>query len=139
MRCIILTLLLFAGSSPASAEVIAFPSYSPASERPLLIRTYSRDPVTISGVLSMPSEKSPYERAGKVPAVILMHGTGGIMRDREPSWTRRPERPGYRRVLCGQFHRPRGQGAELRRIGGPYRHRGACGGRLASAARSTGS
>jgi dienelactone hydrolase len=90
MRPIFLILvLLAAGASPPPAEVIAFPSYTPVSERPLLTRTYSRDPVTISGVLSMPSEKSPYERAGKVPAVILMHGTGGIMPDREPSWARR--------------------------------------------------
>jgi dienelactone hydrolase len=90
MRFLILILLLLAaGSSPAPAEVIAFPSYTPVSERPLLTRTYSRDPVTISGVLSMPFEKGPYERAGKVPAVILMHGTGGIMRDREPAWAQR--------------------------------------------------
>lgn len=90
MRWILLFLLFVAAAlSPASAEVISFPSYTPVSERPLLTRTYTRDPVTISGVLSMPSEKSPYERAGKVPAVVLMHGTGGIMRDREPAWAQR--------------------------------------------------
>lgn len=43
----------------------------------------------ISGTLSLPAARSPYERAGKVPAVVLMHGTGGIMRDREPAWARR--------------------------------------------------
>src|SRR5262249_1287907 len=42
-----------------------------------------------SGNLSLPVQKSPYQRAGKVPAVILMHGTGGIMRDREPAWSQR--------------------------------------------------
>jgi len=90
MRSILLILLFIAAwSPPAPAEVIAFPSYTPASERPLLTRTYPRDPVTISGILSLPAEKSPYERAGKVPAVILMHGTGGIMRDREPAWAQR--------------------------------------------------
>jgi dienelactone hydrolase len=90
MRFAVLILLLVtAGSAPAPAEVIAFTSYTPASERPLLTRTYPRDPVTVSGILSLPTEKSPYERSGKVPAVILMHGTGGIMRDREPAWARR--------------------------------------------------
>ena len=90
MRSALLTLLfLAAGWAPALAEVIAFPSYTPASERPLLTRTYPRDPVTVSGILSLPAKKSPYERAGKVPAVILMHGTGGVMQDREPAWARR--------------------------------------------------
>jgi dienelactone hydrolase len=82
-------LLLAAGSAPAAADVIAFPSYTPASERPLLTRSYPKDPVMISGTLSMPAQKSPYQRGGKVPAVILMHGTGGIMHDREPAWAQR--------------------------------------------------
>lgn len=90
MRSIVLILLLLTVvASPAAAEVIAFASYTPVSERPLLTRTYPRDPVTISGILSLPAEQGRYERAGKVPAVILMHGTGGIMRDREPAWAQR--------------------------------------------------
>jgi dienelactone hydrolase len=90
MRSFLLILLLLTvGALPAPAEVITFKSYTPASERPLLTRTYPRDPVTISGTLSLPAENSPYSRAGKVPAVILMHGTGGIMRDREPAWAQR--------------------------------------------------
>ena len=104
MRSILLSLLLLvAGLSPAAAEVIAFPSYTPVSERPLLTRTYSRDPVRISGILSMPSEKSPYERAGNVPAVILMHGTGGIMRDREPAWAGRLNRLGIAAFYVDSF------------------------------------
>jgi dienelactone hydrolase len=43
----------------------------------------------ISGTLSLPTQKSQFEHAGKVPAVVLMHGTGGIMRDREPAWAQR--------------------------------------------------
>jgi dienelactone hydrolase len=91
MRFSVLTMLLLsAGPVPALAEVIAFQSYAPASERPLLTRTYPRDhPVTVTGTLSLPAQKSPYQRAGRVPAVILMHGSGGIMRDREPAWAQR--------------------------------------------------
>ncbi len=88
-RVILMVMLLAAASAPAMAEVIAFTSYTPASERPLLTRTYSRDPVTISGILSLPAQRGPYERDGKLPAVILMHGTGGILPDREPAWARR--------------------------------------------------
>ncbi len=82
-------LLLVLGAAGAAAEVIAFTSYTPASERPLLTRTYPPDPVTISGTLSLPSQPSPYARAGKLPAVILMHGIGGIKPDREPAWAQR--------------------------------------------------
>jgi dienelactone hydrolase len=90
MRLIcLMVLLVAAGSSHAVADVLAFESYTPASERPLLTRTYAREPVTISGTLSLPTRPGPYERNGKLPAVILMHGTGGILRDREPAWAQR--------------------------------------------------
>jgi dienelactone hydrolase len=83
------TLLLAAFSAPATAEILTFTSYTPASERPLLTRTYASPPVTVSGTLALPAQHGPYERDGKVPAVILMHGTGGIMHDREPAWAQR--------------------------------------------------
>ena len=90
MRFTLLAVLLLAASpTSALAEVFAFQSYTPASERPLLTRTYSLEPITLSGNLSLPALKSPYQRAVKVPAVILMHVTGGIMRNREPAWSRR--------------------------------------------------
>jgi dienelactone hydrolase len=90
MAWILLMILLhIAWASLANAEVVTFASYTPASERPLLTRTYPRDPVTISGTLSLPTGRSPYERNGILPAVILMHGTGGILPDREPAWARR--------------------------------------------------
>lgn len=86
---VIIILLLTACSGRAPADVLAFTSFTPASERPLLTRTYPRDPVAITGTLSLPTQSGPYERDGKLPAVILMHGTGGILPDREPAWARR--------------------------------------------------
>ncbi len=82
-------LMFLLGVFPAAAETINFVSYTPVSERPLLTRTYANEPVTISGTLSLPARSGPYERNGKVPAVILMHGTGGILPDREPAWAQR--------------------------------------------------
>jgi dienelactone hydrolase len=90
MRLVAVMLVLLAAcSARATADVVSFTSFTPASERPLLTRTYPRDPVTISGTLSLPGQPSTYERDGKLPAVILMHGTGGILPDREPAWARR--------------------------------------------------
>jgi dienelactone hydrolase len=86
---VFMVLLLAAGSAQAAADVLPFASYTPASERPLLTQTFAREPVTISGTLSLPPQHSPYERDGKVPTVILMHGTGGILPDREPAWAQR--------------------------------------------------
>ncbi len=90
MRHIVFIILLLAsGSTHAAADILSFASYTPASERPLLTGSYAREPVTISGTLSLPPQHSRYERNGKLPAVILMHGTGGILRDREPAWAQR--------------------------------------------------
>jgi dienelactone hydrolase len=90
LRVALATLMLLIAHAPYSmSEVVSFPSYTPASERPLLTRTYSREPVSISGTLSLPEQRSPFESGGKFPAVILMHGSGGIFSDREVAWARR--------------------------------------------------
>lgn len=88
-RALLILLLLIASAAGTRAETLTFASFTPVSERPLLTRTYDPQPVTISGTLSLPMLASPYRRNGKLPAVILMHGTGGIMSDREPAWARR--------------------------------------------------
>ena len=68
---------------------IEFRSYTPASQRPFLTRSYlAGPPVVVSGVLSLPGTTA-LERGGKTPAVVLAHGVGGISADREHAWARR--------------------------------------------------
>jgi dienelactone hydrolase len=68
---------------------IEFQTYTPASQRPLITRSYLGDPATvISGVLTLPTN-SPLQREGKSPAVILAHGTGGVSDGREHAWAKR--------------------------------------------------
>jgi dienelactone hydrolase len=68
---------------------IAFRTYTPASQRPLLTRSYLNQPSTvISGVLSLPASTA-LQRDGRSPAVILAHGTGGVSDEREYAWAKR--------------------------------------------------
>ena len=68
---------------------ITFQSYTPASQTPFLTRAYlGMPPVTVHGDLTLPKQ-SPLARAGKVPAVILVHGTGGVSVEREHAWAQR--------------------------------------------------
>ena len=68
---------------------IEFRTYTPASQRPLITRSYLNEPTTvISGVLSLPT-KLTFQREGKSPAVILAHGTGGVSNEREHAWAKR--------------------------------------------------
>jgi dienelactone hydrolase len=69
---------------------IEFQSHTTASQRPLLARSYTgQPPVVVSGVLSLPATGAGLDRAGRSPAVILAHGTGGITDEREHAWARR--------------------------------------------------
>jgi dienelactone hydrolase len=68
---------------------IGFRTHTPASQRPLLTRSYLKDPaISIGGVLSLPT-KASLERHGKSPAVILAHGIGGVSAEREHAWAKR--------------------------------------------------
>src|SRR5207302_1900292 len=85
----LLMLSACAAQQPAArGETVPFISYTPASQKPLITNTFSRDPVTISGTLTMPIART-FERNGKVPAVVILHGSGGISADREGNWARR--------------------------------------------------
>src|SRR6185503_49926 len=69
---------------------VEFRTYTPASQAPLLTRAYlSGPPAVVSGTLSLPKGGGPLERDGKSPAVILVHGSGGISDERELAWARR--------------------------------------------------
>ena len=64
--------------SDGRLEEIEFRTYTPASQRPLILRTYLNEPaVVISGILSLPAN-APLQREGKIPAVVIAHGIGGI-------------------------------------------------------------
>lgn len=68
---------------------IELESYLPAGQYPYLSRTYlTQPPVVLSGTLTFPT-KPVLEKDGKSPAVILMHGSGGISREREHAWAER--------------------------------------------------
>ena len=72
--------------SDGAVGTIAFRTYTPASQRPLLTRSYLNQPSTvISGVLSLPASTA-LQRDGRSPAVILAHGTGGVSDEREYAW-----------------------------------------------------
>lgn len=68
---------------------IEFNSYFPTGHSSFLSRTYLKEPpVTISGTLTLP-KKHALQSDGKSPAVILMHGSGGISKEREHAWAER--------------------------------------------------
>jgi hypothetical protein len=65
---------------------IEFSSYFPAGHNAFLSRAYLKDsPIVVSGTLSLPA-RSTFLKHGKTPAVILMHGSGGISEEREHAW-----------------------------------------------------
>jgi acetyl esterase/lipase len=82
---------------------IEFSTYTPASQRPLITRTYLQQPATvISAILSLPAD-SAFEREGRVPAVILMHGTGGVSEEREHAWAKRFNSWGIAALIVDSF------------------------------------
>ena len=82
---------------------IEFSTYTPASQRPLITRTYLQQPAAvISAILSLPAD-STFEREGTVPAVILMHGTGGVSDAREHGWAKRFNSWGMAALVVDSF------------------------------------
>ena len=68
---------------------VEFNSHFPAGQYPFLSRTYLKDPpIVVSGTLSLPA-KPTMQKDGRTPAVILMHGSGGISQEREHAWAQR--------------------------------------------------
>ena len=82
---------------------IEFRTYTPASQRPLILRTYLNEPaVVISGILSLPAN-APLQRAGKSPAVVIAHGIGGISAEREQAWAKRLNEWGIAAFVVDSF------------------------------------
>jgi dienelactone hydrolase len=83
--CAFVALLLFLPAVPARAqlrmEVIPFESVTLTNQQALLGETQGK-PVTLAGELRLPSRG-----ADKVPAVVLVHGVGGLMMNQD-EWAR---------------------------------------------------
>src|SRR5512143_2863137 len=82
---------------------IEFLSYTPASQAPLLVRSYlQQQPVVVGGELALP-ERSSLARGGRMPAVILIHGSGGISDEREGAWAKRLNAIGVASCIVDSF------------------------------------
>jgi dienelactone hydrolase len=96
-----------------SQETIAFPS---------LDLDAAGQPVTLDGYLFLPE---PYDASKRFPAVVFMHGCGGLLTragkidSRETDWARRLSKQGYV-VLAVDSFTTRNQGSECAG-GGPVR------------------
>ena len=68
---------------------IEFGSYYPRGQTTFLTRAFLKDPpVVVAGTLTLPA-KASLQKDGRFPAVILMHGSGGISQQREHAWAQR--------------------------------------------------
>ena len=98
--CVVASLLAVMILTPAQAAPrgsladgavgrIEFNSYFPTGQSAFLSGAFRKDaPFVISGMLSLPASPA-LQKEGKFPAVILMHGSGGISDEREHAWARR--------------------------------------------------
>jgi dienelactone hydrolase len=78
-------------------------SYSPAGQTSFVTRTFLKDPpVIIGGTLTLPSVTS-FQKDGRFPAVILMHGSGGISQEREHAWAERLNNWGIAAFVVDSF------------------------------------
>lgn len=80
---------------------IEFTSPTPSGMSVLVKRLYGPDRATIDGVLSLPPGD------GKVPAMVISHGSGGIMKGREFEWAARLGKLGIATFVVDSF-KPRG-------------------------------
>ncbi|HEV2549135.1 MAG TPA: dienelactone hydrolase family protein [Stellaceae bacterium] len=101
------SLALIAAGIPAHAQAvtsladgrsgkITFESPTPKTTRDLVTRSVMAH-ATISGVLTLPQSG-----AGLVPAMIILHGSGGIS-GREPTWAQRMNDLGYAAFIVDSF------------------------------------
>lgn len=82
---------------------IELTSYTPASQTALLSRAFLKQPpVVVHGELTLP-QRSPLRREGKLPAVILMHGAGGVSNEREHAWAKRLNSLGIATFVLDSF------------------------------------
>jgi dienelactone hydrolase len=108
-RMLVLALLLLAGDALAQLRrdladggsgKIEFVSTTPTGPTPLMNREAPE--TTIVGALRLPASAS-----GKVPAMVISHGSGGIQEKRETAWAARLEAQGVASFVVDSFS-PRG-------------------------------
>jgi len=89
--------------SAASAERVKIPTYTPKDYSEILSGAYKKKKAKkISGRLYLPTE-----RPGPVPAVVIMHGSGGIRKDTEMSVSAALAKSGIATLVVDSF---RGRG-----------------------------
>lgn len=100
---IILAGLVLAGPGLAG-QTIQIPSSTPSDLAQFLDASSAKPQVTITGDLSFPGNP-----VGKVPAMVIVHGSGGVTDRREGEWARRLKQAGMAALVIDSF-RPRGIG-----------------------------
>jgi len=83
----------------AAAEDVTFPSITPTGPSDLVAGRGAA--VTLSGVLALPGG------GARAPAVVLLHGSGGVSAGREHAWAERLGRLGLATLIVDSFG-PRG-------------------------------
>ncbi|EKE67459.1 dienelactone hydrolase family protein [Oceanibaculum indicum] len=83
---------------------IRFPSLTPSGPDQLLAG--GAPEAVISGTLLLPDDADS-TAAGRIPAMVISHGSGGIMPDREPAWAERLRQLGVATFMLDSFG-PRG-------------------------------
>ncbi|MDF1555097.1 MAG: dienelactone hydrolase family protein, partial [Deferrisomatales bacterium] len=95
-------LLFLAGSCAFLPQTVRFSGSPPVT---------GGEPVNLTGILAKPEGNGPF------PAIVLLHGAGGINQERDAAWARRLGRWGYVTLQVDSF-RPRGV---ARVVGTPFR------------------
>lgn len=93
---------VFVFSAAGMAETIDIKSGTPAGVQQLLRRDYAMGKTVVKGVLTFPAGKRD-----KVPAMVIVHGSGGISDSREGEWARRFNALGIAALVVDSFG-PRG-------------------------------
>jgi len=100
MRAAALALAVLSLATPAHAETLRFPSSSPTGPTQLMTGTGAAGP-EITGTFTAPTT------AGRHPAMLIVHGSGGVSDGREHAWARRLNAQGVATLVTDSF-RPRG-------------------------------
>ncbi len=93
---------IFVSGIAIAIEVIEYKSGTPAGFRQFTTRNYAIDSVTIKAFLTLPDHVQ-----GQVPAMVVVHGSGGVTDSREGEWARRLKEIGVAALVIDSFG-PRG-------------------------------
>lgn len=94
---ILLAGLVLAPVTASAEETLAIPSYTPQNYTGILDGSYKKTPAALSGRLYLPSG------GGRVPAVVVMHGSGGIRSEIEVSVAQLLQKKGIAALIVDSF------------------------------------